>query len=140
MSKPTSLEEDAELERDCLFDPKPTEPAASAPAARGKSRRVQRLQPLPGPYVRAPIQWMQRPDKPRPASPEDRLFFYLLYKSHWGQKEVRVTNELAAEIGVPASTKRWALGRLVKDGVVRVVRREEPSHVLVVIPLVHNAG
>jgi hypothetical protein len=85
-------------------------------------------------------EWMQRAHEPRPSSPEDRLFYYLLHKSHWGQKEVRVTNELAAEIHVSARTKQRSLAKLARSGWVRIVRREEPSHIYVIVPLVHNAG
>jgi hypothetical protein len=88
-----SPEEAAQLEKDCLLDSDEPEPVA--PQKERRTRRTQRLQPLPGPFTRAPIEWMQRAHEPRPSSPEDRLFYYLLHKSHWGQKEVRVTNELA---------------------------------------------
>jgi hypothetical protein len=139
MSKPMSPEEAAELERDCVLDPEPVEPAEAAPAA-GKPRRAQRLRPLPGPFNRVPLQWHRQPHKPCPFDYKGRLFLELLYRSHYGQKEVRATNELAAEIGVPERAKRRCLAQLARDGWVRVVRREEPSHTIVVIVLVHNAG
>jgi len=136
MLKPMSPEEAAQLERDCLLDLEPTEPAASAPAARGKPRRAQRLQPLPGPYVRVPLQWLLKPHKPFPR--DTRLLLYLLYKSHWGQKEVRVTNELAAELGMSKWAKNRNIAQLARDDWLRIVRREEPSHTIIVTLLVHS--
>jgi hypothetical protein len=137
MSKPMSPEEAAELERNCLLDPEPLDPATPAPAARGMPRRAQRLQPLPGPYVRVPLQWILKPHKPWPSRQGCRLLLLLLYKSHWGQKPVRVTNALAAETGIPERTKEHCIHQLAKAGWLRIDQREEPSHTMVVTVLVH---
>jgi hypothetical protein len=138
MSKPMSLEEAAALERDCLLDPEPLESAAPTPAARGKPRRAQRLQPLPGPFARTPLQWLTKPHLPCPFRYDERLFLYLSYKSYGGQKEVRVTNELAAEIGVPARAKQRAIAKFARTGWLRIVRQEEPSHTTIIVMLVHS--
>jgi hypothetical protein len=118
----------------------PEEDETVAPNKARKPRRAQRLQPLPGWFSRAPLQWMQRKHNPRPALAEDRLLYYLLFKSHWGQIEIRVSDELAAEISIPPSTKRRCIARLSKTGCIRIVRREGASRTAVVTVLVHNAG
>jgi hypothetical protein len=80
-----------------------------------------------------------KPHKPCPFRYDERLFLYLLYKSHWGQKPVRVSNTLAAEIGVPERAKERSIARFARTGWVRIEGREEPSHTIVVTILVHAA-
>jgi hypothetical protein len=106
-------------------------PKASSAAPKAKWR-PKRLQPLSEAYARARLRWLHESHTPSPFSYHARLFLHLLYKSHDGQKEVRVTNEVAAEIGMPEWVKRRSLAYLIRIGWVRVERREEPSHTLVV--------
>jgi DNA-binding MarR family transcriptional regulator len=82
------------------------------------------LQPLPEAYVRVPLQWLTDPSKGHVFEPEARLFLLVLYRSHWGQKGVQLTDAVAAEVGVAGSTKRQALNRLERKGWVRVERHE----------------
>jgi hypothetical protein len=97
-------------------------------------RRIERLRPLPGPYVRVPIQWLCNPCRTHVFAPEARLFLYVLYRSHWGQRGVAMTRAVVTEIGVPRETARDALGQLARKGWVRVERR--PGHALIVWPIV----
>jgi hypothetical protein len=95
-------------------------------------KSTQRLPPLPGAFAQTPLQWLTRPHLPCPFRYDERLFLYLSYKSFRGQKEVRVTNELAAEIGVPPRAKQRAIIKFARMGWLRIVRHEEPSHTIVV--------
>jgi hypothetical protein len=94
-------------------------------------RQVNRLQPLPGPYVRVPIQWLCKPGREHIAPPEMRLFLYVLYRSHWGQRGVVLTNAAASEVGVEPRTKQKALGRLKRKGWVRTERHSSHKAPLV---------
>jgi len=58
----------------------------------------------------------------------------VLYRSHWGQRGVALTNAVAAEIEVPERTKRDLLDRLERKGWVRVERHS--GRAPVVWPLV----
>jgi hypothetical protein len=78
--------------------------------------RAGRLGPLPGPYVRVPIEWLPR------FGVRARLLLYLLYRSHWGQRDVALTKRALAEIGAPRSTLYSALGALEREGQIAVER------------------
>jgi hypothetical protein len=101
---------------------------------RAGRRRVERLRPLPGPYVRVPVQWLVKPHFVSSFNAEGRLHLYLLYRSHWGQREVRVTEVLAAEIGLLRRTCQDALAQLERKGWVRVERHK--GRAPVVLPVV----
>jgi hypothetical protein len=93
--------------------------------ARGETpARARQLQPLSDPYVRVPLQWLVSPCRDHVFAPEARLFLLLLYRSHWGQRGVKLTDAVAAEVGIPGKTKRDALRRLERKGWVRVERQE----------------
>jgi hypothetical protein len=92
--------------------------------ARKKTRRrVGRLQALPGPYVRVPLQWILKPHHESPFTAEAALFLLILYRSHWGQRGVRLTDAVAAEVQIPSTTKRRVLRRLECKGWIRAERR-----------------
>jgi hypothetical protein len=101
--------------------------------ARKKARtRVGRLPPLPGPHVRVLTQWLSHPRREHVFQAEQRLFLYVLYRSHWGQLGVTLTRAAIAEIGAPRRTLYDAICRLERKGWIRVERR--PGRVLVVWP------
>lgn len=77
---------------------------------------VERLRPLPGAYVRVPIQWLCKPYRKRGFPPETRLLLYVLYRSHWGQRSVVVTDQVAAEVGIASRYKRQLLVQLERVG------------------------
>jgi hypothetical protein len=66
------------------------------------------------------------------------LFFYLLYRSHWGQKGVAVTDTVAAEVGVEPRQKRRLLLQLEREGWARL-ERETPLSAPVAWPIVLSA-
>jgi hypothetical protein len=107
-----------------FLDPEDERPNRAKKRSR---RRVTSLRPLPGPFVRVPLQWLTKPVKKHIAPSRTRLFFYLLYRSHWGQRGVVVTDQVAAEVGVEASRKRRILTQLAHDGWIRVERRTTNS-------------
>jgi hypothetical protein len=106
----------------------------------GRPRSVKPLGELSGLFVRVPVQWLADPGPLSQASwPEVRLFLYALFRSQWGQRGVKVTNEFAAEVGIPGSTKRWALARLERKGLIRIerhARRETP----IIWPIIPAGG
>ena len=85
--------------------------------------RVERLRPLPGAYVRVPIQWLCKPCQKHLFQPKERLFLYVLYRSHWGQRGVVVTDKVAAEVEVVPRHKRKLLVQLEREGWIRIDRR-----------------
>ena len=118
-----------ELERAAVLDPDEDEDAAEQKQSTGR-KRVSRLPNLPGHFVRIPIAWLRsrrpatrgRPRRSLFDSPT-RLFLFVLYKSHWGQKGVPLTSALAAEIGMSRRTKNRSLEVLERTGRVRVERK-----------------
>jgi hypothetical protein len=136
MNRPTQAEWNRLKEQRTQAEPSPQEPLAAlpddlflpddyqAPAASAEDtkrrQRVARLRSLPDPYVRVPLLWFTRPGKGHVFEPEARLFLLVVYRSHWGQRGVKLTDAVAAEAGVPGSTKRHALKRLKSKGWVRV--------------------
>ena len=88
-------------------------PGESNPVA----RRMQRSSVL---FARSPRTWLtdRRWDAVYP--PRTRLWLLLLIKSKEGRKSVRLTNEMAAEIGLDRHAKARALARLKKAGLVSV--------------------
>jgi hypothetical protein len=55
--------------------------------------------------------------------PKERLFLYVLYRSHWGQRGVVVTDKVAAEVEVEPRHKRKLLAQLEREGWIRIERR-----------------
>ena len=133
-------EEDYEaLARDTILDPESEdEPDQSTPSkGQGKRRRLQRLRPLLCDWTRVPIPWLTNPRGAYLCRPRERLFFHILWKSHWGQQGVKLTSGSVAELGMSLRTAQWNVERLVRDGWVRV-EQEGPSHASIVWPLVHT--
>jgi hypothetical protein len=100
--------------------------------ARKKTRqRIGRLPLLSGPHVRVPIQWIcqQRRDEYL-FHPECRLFLYVLYRSHWGQVGIPVTNAFRSAINVSRDGCYKIIERLERRGWIAVERC--PGHALVV--------
>jgi hypothetical protein len=107
-----------DLERAAVLDDEGGEPRQ--PSDR---KRVKRLPHLPGPFVRIPIAWLNPSSvRPAPFTATQRLYLLLLYRSHWGQRGVKLTSAVAAEIGMPPRSRQWSLSRLERDGLVRVER------------------
>jgi hypothetical protein len=90
-------------------------------------KRAERLRRLPTHFIRVPLSWLT-PDGV--FGPRERLFLLLLYRSHWGQKGVRVTNALAAEIGIPPRTKTMVIQQLVNRNAVRIEQRRREAPVV----------
>ncbi len=109
----------ADLHEDVFLGPDDEPP--NRPRRKGR-RPVGRLLPLPGAYVRVPMQWLCKPCRKHILPPEARLFFYVLYRSHWGQRDVVVTDQVAAEVGIASRTKRKLLAQLERAGWVRIER------------------
>jgi hypothetical protein len=97
-------------------------------------RRVERLRPLPGAYVRVPIQWLHQPVGEPVFRSRERLFLYVLYRSHWGQRGVALTATMLAEIGISGWNAYKLVAQLKRTGRLRVDRG--PGRALVVRPVV----
>jgi hypothetical protein len=94
-----------------------------SPPQKQTRQRVGRLRPLPGPHVRVPMQWILKPHRESPFTAEAALFLLILYRSHWGQRGVKLTDAVAAELQISPRTRRQALSRLESKGWVRVEHR-----------------
>ena len=125
-----------ELAREAILDPEDDDKPELSPDRR-RSRHAKRLQLLPGPYARVPLQWLLKPHRGQWFRPRERLLVYLLYRSHWGQRGVRMTDVVAAELGMSDRQKRRCVRELEELGAVRVEQGGR-SHVMVVTPLVHT--
>jgi hypothetical protein len=133
-------EDDLEaLALDAILDPEPEDEPGPPATSKGhrKRRRLQRLPALPCDWTRVPIPWLTKPRKAYLCGPRERLYFLVVWKSHWGQKGVKLTTALTAEIGLSLWAARWHAARLARDGWVRL-EYEGPSHATVVWPLVHT--
>jgi hypothetical protein len=128
-----SREDDAEAEalaRAAILDPE--EPVEEPPR---KRRRADRLRPLPGPYVRVPIQWLTNPCRPHLSGAEWRVFLYVVYRSHWGQRGVALTATIAAELGLLTRYARYqTAASLERKGWLRVERHGQ--QLLILWPIV----
>jgi len=97
--------------------------------------KSERLRRLPNLFARVPLSWLDGTDpRESPFGPGERLFRLLLIRSHWGQREVRLTNAMVDEIGVPRTTKISCLARWEEQGWVRINRNGQ--HTLRVRPVV----
>jgi hypothetical protein len=121
-------------DKDVFLGPDDEPPNRSRKTAK---RSVTRLRPLPGAFVRVPIQWLCKPGRRHALRARERVFLYLLFRSHWGQRSVTLTAAVAAEIGVTERTRRRALDQLERSGWVRVER--QPGCALVARPIVLSA-
>jgi hypothetical protein len=99
-------------------------------ARKRRQGRVERLRSLPGPYVRVPIQWLCKPCRDHVFRPKERLFLYVLYRSHWGQRGVALTDAVIAEIGISRWNAYKILERLERKGWLRVERQPGRSRVM----------
>jgi hypothetical protein len=107
------------------------------PVRRGRKAIHQpaaRLSPLPGAFARVPIQWLRKPGRDHIFRPQERLFIYLLYRSHWGQRGVPLTDALITEIGITRRNAQKIVQNLTRAGWVRV--EQQPGHLSVVWPVV----
>jgi hypothetical protein len=115
-------------------------PDDEPPTRRRKKRheRAGSLQPLPGAFVRVPIHWISRPRRGEYLyRPRERLFLYLLYRSHWGQRGVPLTSAFLEAINIERRYAYRLLDQLEAKGRVRIERREDArGRPLVVRPIV----
>jgi hypothetical protein len=124
-----------ESDRDLFIGPDDEPP--NRPQQKGRRKRIERLQPLPGAFVRVPLSWICAPRKGEyPFPPEWRLYLLVLYRSHWGQRGVPITTAFRADIAVSRDTTYGCLKRLAAKGLLRIERR--PGHALVAWPIVLN--
>jgi hypothetical protein len=117
-----------ELERASVLD---DEPEAS-PEERTRPTRLRRHPSL---FVRVPISWLTKPPREQPFQPRDRLFLYLLFRSHWGQRPVVVTGAFAAEVGISRQSKTQILYGLERTGWIRIERRGRQAPIVRVMVL-----
>ena len=120
--KPTSLD-------NYILEPETEE---KAPAQKQQSERVRRSSGL---YVKVEMQLL----KPRKGlhwfRSRERLLIYILFRSKLGQRGVRMTAAVSAELDMPDRTRQRCVQELVKLGAVRI-EPESSSRSLLVTPLV----
>jgi hypothetical protein len=114
---------DDEIDLRALLLPEPEalrEPGTSEVRPRREAQRLRRLQKL---FARVPLSWVNGEDpRPTPFGACERLLLLLLIRSHWGQREVKLTNAMVDQIGVSRQEKFTCLVRLECQGWVRVKR------------------
>ena len=121
-----------DLERQTLDD----EPDNVEATPANKPAKPERLKRLPVAFGRVPIAWLSDGPWPSPFDAQGRLLIYLLYRSRWGQRGVKLTNAVAAELGMTPRTKQRCLLRLEQAGRVRVERTDHGAPVAWAIVLV----
>jgi hypothetical protein len=101
----------------------------STKTPRRKRPPRRRLPLLSSKFVRVPLSWLAERHAGGPFDAKARIFLLVLLHSFWGQKGVKLTNEMAAGIGVSPSRKTRCLARLEESGWVRVERsgRQAPT-------------
>ena len=99
------------------------------------SRPPQLLKRLPNLFARVPLAWLRTSSRPCLFGPSQRLFLLLLIRSHWGQRGVKLTSAVAAEVGVSDRAKRKCVLRWERQGWVRV-ERGSSKQAPVVCPIV----
>jgi hypothetical protein len=93
---------------------------------KARPKKPVRLKRLPSLFVRVPMTWLTTSARPC----AERLFLYLVFKSHWGQRSVKLTSAMVAEIGVSDRLRQRCIHRWEVEGWVRVERsgsRAAPS-------------
>lgn len=89
-----------------------------------RKRRSARLKRLPSYFFRVPLSVVVEPSRPCPFDAKGRLYLILLFRTHFGQREVRVTTALAREAGIDdRRMKAMHLKHLEQDGWIRVERK-----------------
>lgn len=108
-----------DLERAVVLEDEPDEPV-------DRARKPERLKRLPVAFGRVPIAWLSEPS---PFDAKSRLLIYLLYRSRWGQRGIKLTSAVVAELGITSRTKQRCLSRLEQEGRVRIERtgRDAPT-------------
>jgi hypothetical protein len=109
------------------FLPAPPRPKTEQPA-RARVRRSDKL------FAAVPLDWLtdRRWDRNIPA--KFRLYLYLWIKTHRGQREVSLTNAMAADIGLVRQDKARWLAVLEKQGQICVNRQGRETLVITLVP------
>jgi hypothetical protein len=89
-----------------------------------------RLGRLPGLFVRVPLSWITGSPRACPFGERDRLFLYLLLRSRFGQRGVKLTSAWAAEVNVSPWARKRHLRWLEAEGWVRVERKGRAAPVV----------
>jgi hypothetical protein len=92
--------------------------------------RPKRLKRLPSHFVRVPLPWLLTPRAGCPIEPGARLFLYVLYRSHFGQRGVKVTTATAAQFGLSARTKNRCFEAWENAGWIRTERTGRGSPII----------
>jgi DNA-binding transcriptional ArsR family regulator len=112
--RPTNLAE-------ALLLPTPLEPDAGDP-----------LPPSKKLYGQVPIEWLCDRANDRDLSRAMRLYLYLQIKSRRGARSVRLTNEMANELGLDRAAKTRALKALEARGQITVSREGKRLPIVIV--------
>jgi hypothetical protein len=84
-------------------------------------------------FARTPLGWLTDRHRDAIFPPRTRLWLYLLIKTREGRKPVRLTNLLAAEIGLDRHAKARALAQLRRAGLVSITQQGFEAPVVTVL-------
>jgi hypothetical protein len=105
----------------------PTHPKAK-PSKPARLPRTGRL------FTPVELEWLKDPGRRGVFSAKVRLLLLVLVRSRRGARPVRLTNAMAAEVGVGRALKARCLQSLERDGFVSVQRRGRETIVVTVRP------
>jgi hypothetical protein len=84
-------------------------------------------------FARTPLGWLTDRHRDAIFPPRARLWLYLLIKTREGRKPVRLTNQMAVEIGLDRFAKARALAQLREAGLVSVAQHGLEAPVVTVL-------
>ena len=73
-------------------------------------------------FAQVELAWLSNPDRQGAVAPWVRLYLLLQYATKRGERTVRLTTEMMAEIGISRQNKPRYLRQLEARGLVKVVR------------------
>jgi hypothetical protein len=103
-------------------------------AAKPAPRRPPRLPRQAGLFAATPLARIMDRRHDGTYGPRTRLLMLLEIKSRRGQRQVRLTNEMAAEIGLDRPQKSRCLSYLASHGYIRVEQVGQATPVVTVLP------
>jgi hypothetical protein len=120
-----------------LWDDDGGDPLFDGPAPRAKMPRLQRAGKY---FVRIPLNWLAPPERGGGYPAWVRLHQYLWFRSREGLRAVRLTGNLATEVGLDRRSKLRALRQLEARGLVSVTRAGNKIPIVTVHPISGSSG
>lgn len=88
-----------------------------------KSSRKPKSKPKRRRFAQIPLEWLNDPYFRRRISPEIRLYLAVQYATKRGARAVRLTNGMAATVGLSRQHKAHYLRKLEAQGLIQITHR-----------------